>query len=142
MNDVATSALHPQAQPQTTLQEIVVDEVFPHAPELICKTPDDGRAYQPLADATDRIPSRHREPLHLPDDGRRRLGRHDRLRGTESGPNESLLYRWRGGDKANAGYGSPLDTVVSWTLTKVDNGPRCACIRALSYRPTTRRSSR
>ncbi|MDB5949533.1 MAG: transcriptional regulator [Massilia sp.] len=38
---------------------------------------------------------------------------------------------WRGGDASNVGYGSPLDTVVSWTLTKVDNGTRLRlCIRA------------
>jgi uncharacterized protein YndB with AHSA1/START domain len=37
-------------------------------------------------------------------------------------PNQRLRYSWRGGAKQNSGYGSPLDTVVTWTLTPKGNG--------------------
>lgn len=32
------------------------------------------------------------------------------------------VWRARGGSASNAGYGSPLDSVVTWTLTPVDGG--------------------
>jgi uncharacterized protein YndB with AHSA1/START domain len=38
-------------------------------------------------------------------------------------PNERLSYTWRGGsDDVPSGYGSPLDTVVTWTLTPTSSG--------------------
>jgi len=40
----------------------------------------------------------------------------------EAIPNERLVYGWKGGHPENAGYGAPLDTVVTWSLTKVENG--------------------
>ena len=39
-------------------------------------------------------------------------------------PNERLVYAWKGGDERNVGYGSRLDTVVTWTLSRVENGTR------------------
>ena len=33
-------------------------------------------------------------------------------------------YTWRGGHDGNAQYGSRLDTIVTWTLAKVDGGTR------------------
>ena len=38
--------------------------------------------------------------------------------------NERLSYSWRGGHDNNAQYGSRLDTVITWTLAKVDGGTR------------------
>ena len=32
-------------------------------------------------------------------------------------PNGRLVYAWKGGHEDNIGYGAPLDTVVTWTLT-------------------------
>ena len=39
-------------------------------------------------------------------------------------PNERLAYSWWGGHATNEGYGAPLDTVVTWTLTPTPNGTR------------------
>ncbi|WP_341703463.1 SRPBCC domain-containing protein [Ferrovibrio sp.] len=39
-------------------------------------------------------------------------------------PNERLSYAWRGGDDGNAGYGSKLDTVVTFTLQPAGSGTR------------------
>jgi uncharacterized protein YndB with AHSA1/START domain len=44
--------------------------------------------------------------------------------------NERLAFSWRGGDEANTGYGSKLDTVVAWTLTKVANGTRVRLVHS------------
>ena len=39
--------------------------------------------------------------------------------------NKSLAYSWKGGHESNAQeYGSLLDTIVTWTLVKVDGGTR------------------
>ncbi len=35
-------------------------------------------------------------------------------------PNERLVYSWKGGHEGNVGYGAPLDTVVTFTLAKVE----------------------
>jgi uncharacterized protein YndB with AHSA1/START domain len=45
-------------------------------------------------------------------------------------PNERLVYAWKGGHDANAGYGSRLETVVKWTLTKVDIGTRLRLVHS------------
>jgi uncharacterized protein YndB with AHSA1/START domain len=39
-------------------------------------------------------------------------------------PEERLVYTWAGGDDSNEGYGSRLDTRVTFTLTKVPGGTR------------------
>jgi uncharacterized protein YndB with AHSA1/START domain len=41
-------------------------------------------------------------------------------------PNERLVYAWKGGHEGNVGYGSRLETVVTWVLSRVENG---TCLR-------------
>jgi uncharacterized protein YndB with AHSA1/START domain len=43
---------------------------------------------------------------------------------------ERLSYTWRGGHDGNAQYGSRLDTVVTWTLAKVDGGTRVRLVHS------------
>lgn len=45
-------------------------------------------------------------------------------------PEERLSYAWRGGDAGNVGYGSLLDTIVTFTLTRVAGGTRLRVIHA------------
>ena len=45
-------------------------------------------------------------------------------------PNERLVYTWSGGHDANTGYGSRLETVAKWTLTKVDGGTRLRLVHS------------
>ncbi|WP_027548707.1 SRPBCC domain-containing protein [Bradyrhizobium sp. WSM2254] len=44
--------------------------------------------------------------------------------------NRRLVYAWKGGDERNTGYGAPLDTVVTWSLTPVEAGTRIQLIHA------------
>ncbi|MEH2512459.1 uncharacterized protein YndB with AHSA1/START domain [Nitrobacteraceae bacterium AZCC 1564] len=37
-------------------------------------------------------------------------------------PPRLLRYSWKGGSDANPKYGSKLDTIVTWTLTRADDG--------------------
>lgn len=45
-------------------------------------------------------------------------------------PNERLSYAWKGGHEGNAGYGSPLDTVVTFVLSEVEAGTRLRLIHS------------
>ena len=115
---------------KTEMQQIELDELFPHAPETIWKTLTTGEligrwlmaptGFEPVkgkrftfqtkpAGAWDGVI--HCEVL-------------------EAIPNERLAYAWRSGDEGNVGYGSPLDTVVTWTLTQVDGGTRLRLVHS------------
>ena len=116
--------------------EIVVDEVLPHAPEVVWKT-------LTTAELIGRW-------LMMPTGFEPTKGKHFTYQTTPAGewdgvihcqvlevtPNERLVYAWRGGHDANAGYGSPLDTVVTWTLTKVDGGARVRLVHSGFRTPT------
>jgi uncharacterized protein YndB with AHSA1/START domain len=111
-------------------QDIVVDEVFPHSPEIIWKTLTTGDLigrWMMTPDGFEAVEGKrftfHTTPAGAWD-------------GTiacqvlEVKPNERLAYRWQGGDAGNVGYGSLLDTVVTWTLTPVPNGTRLRLVHA------------
>lgn len=115
---------------KATTQQIVVDEVFPHAPELIWKTLTTGEligrwlmaptGFAPVVGTRFTFQTKaagawdgviHCEVL-------------------EAIPNQRLVYAWRGGDEGNVGYGSRLDTVVTWTLSPVEGGTRLRLVHA------------
>lgn len=121
MNDVSSTS---------GTQDIVVDEVFPHAPETIWKTLTTGELIarwlmQPTGF----------EPVN---------GKHFTFQTKAGGawdgvihcqvleviPNERLVYAWKGGHEANIGYGAPLSTVVTWTLAKDANGTRLRLVHS------------
>jgi uncharacterized protein YndB with AHSA1/START domain len=105
-------------------QEIVVDEVLPHAAETIWKALTTGE----LMSRWMMTPTGF-EPIK----GNRftfqttPAGAWDgviRCQVLEVIPNERFVYAWKGGDEGNVGYGSRLDTVVTWVLSRVENGTR------------------
>lgn len=111
-------------------QEIVVDEIFPHAPEMIWKTLTTGELMSRWIMAPTGF-----EPLK---------GKRFTFQTTSAGawdgvihcevldvvPNERLAYAWKGGDEGNVGYGSRLDTVVTWTLARVAGGTRLRLVHS------------
>ena len=44
--------------------------------------------------------------------------------------NERFVYAWKGGHESNDGYGSPLDTMVAFTLTRVPEGTRLTLVHS------------
>jgi uncharacterized protein YndB with AHSA1/START domain len=98
-------------------QDIVVDEVFPLEPETIWKTLTTGE----LIGRRMMAPTRF-EPVE---------GKHFTFQTTLAGasdgvihcrvlevmPNERFVYAWKGGHEGNVGYGSRLDTVITWILS-------------------------
>lgn len=106
-------------------QAIVVDEVFPHAPETIWKTLTTGEL---MARWLGMAPTGF-EPVK----GKRFTyqttpgGAWDGIihcEVLEATPNERLVYTWKSGHAENVGYGAPLDTVVALTLSRAENGTR------------------
>jgi uncharacterized protein YndB with AHSA1/START domain len=111
-------------------QEIVVDEVFPHAPETIWKTLTSGELMSRWIMAPIGF-----EPVE---------GKHFTFQTKPAGAwdgticcevlevkrNERLAYAWKGGHEGNVGYGSQLDTVVTWTLSRVENGTRLRLVHS------------
>ena len=111
-------------------QDIVVDEVFPHAPETIWKTFTTGE----LIGRWMMVPTGF-EPVK---------GRHFTFQTRSAGawdgiihcqvlevmPNKRLVYAWKGGHEGNVGYGSRLDTVVTWILSRVENGTRLRLVHS------------
>jgi uncharacterized protein YndB with AHSA1/START domain len=112
------------------VRDIVVDEVFPHASETLWKVLTSGALMARwLMEPTGFEPVK---------------GKHFTFQTTPAGewdgvihcevlevtPNERLAYIWKGGHAGNAGYGSKLDTVVTWSLTKVDQGTRLRLVHS------------
>ena len=111
-------------------QDIVVDEVFPHTAEKLWK-----------ALTTVELMGRWMmEPTGFePVVGNRftfkttAAGEWDgliRCQVQEVVPHERLVYAWTGGHEANVGYGSLLNTVVTWTLSKVAGGTRLRVVHS------------
>ena len=121
MNDIAF-------QPVT--QDIVVDEVFAHAPETIWKTLTTGDLIgRWLMEPTgfEPVQGTHFTFQTTP------AGAWDgliRCQVLEVVPNERFAFSWKGGDEANIGYGSRLDTVVTWTLSPVEGGTRLRLVHS------------
>lgn len=120
-----------EAALQTATHNIVVDEVFPHAPETIWK-----------ALTTDTLMARW---LKMPMAGFAPVkGTRFTYQTTPAGkwdgtiqcevldvvPNERLAYSWRSGHSGNVGYGAELDTVVTFTLSRAANGTRLRFVHA------------
>jgi uncharacterized protein YndB with AHSA1/START domain len=119
-----------EAAVQSDTQEIVVDEVFPHAPETIWKTLTNGELMGRWMMAPTGF-----EPVEG-----RRFTFQTRAAGGWDGTihcqvlevvrNERLAYAWKGGHEGNAGYGSPLDTVVTWLLSRLEHGTRLRLVHS------------
>jgi uncharacterized protein YndB with AHSA1/START domain len=111
-------------------RQIVVDEILPHAPETIWKTLTTGE----LIGRWLMTPSGF-EPVKG-----KRFTFQTKPAGAWDGtihcqvleviPYKRLAYAWQGGDESNVGYGSPLNTVVTWTLTKVEGGTRLQLVHS------------
>jgi uncharacterized protein YndB with AHSA1/START domain len=115
---------------KSNTQDIVVDEVFPHAPEAIWKTLTTGELIGRWLMAPAGF-----EPVK---------GKHFTFQTTPAGawdgvihcqvlevmPNKRLVYAWKGGHEENVGYGSPLDTVVTWILSRSENGTRLRLVHS------------
>lgn len=112
-------------------QDIVVDEVFPHAPETIWKALTTGaliaRWLMMVPIGFEPVPGKRFTFQTTP------AGAWDgtiHCKVLEATPNERFAFAWKGGHEANVGYGSPLDTVVTFTLSRFENGTRLRVVHS------------
>jgi uncharacterized protein YndB with AHSA1/START domain len=121
-----------QAAMKTATQEIVVENVFRHAPETIWKTLTTGEligrwlmmeptGFEPVKGVRFTFQTM-------------RAGMWDGVMHCEVlevTRNKRLAYSWQGGHESNTQeYGSLLDTVVTWTLVKVSGGSRVRLVHS------------
>lgn len=115
---------------QDNIRDIVIDEVLPHAPATVWKAltsaqliarwlmqPTGFEAVEGNAFTFQTTPGGNWDGVI-----------HCRV--LEVVPNRRLVYAWKGGHKDNVGYGAPLDTVVTWSLTAVEAGTRVSLVHA------------
>jgi len=112
-------------------QEIVVDEVFPHAPETIWKTLTSGELMARWLGmpSTGFKPSKGTKFTYKTTPG----GAWDGIiqcEVLEAIPNERLVYTWKSGHAENVGYGAPLDTIVTFTLSRAETGTRLRLVHS------------
>jgi len=113
-----------------TQHAIVVDEVFPHAPEAIWRVLTTGAligrwlmeptGFEPVKGK----PFTYKTKPAGPWDGT------IHCQVLEAIPNERLVYSWKGGHEGNVGYGAPLDTIVTFTLSRVPGGTRLSLVHS------------
>ena len=117
-----------ELQPAT--QAIVVDEVFPHAPETLWRTLTTGELMARwLMKPTGFAPVEGTRFTYQTTPA----GEWDgtiRCQVLEVVPNTRFSYSWSGGHEDNKGYGSRLDTVVTWFLSKVETGTRLRLVHS------------
>ena len=118
-------------------RDIVVDEVLPHSPETVWK-----------ALTTSELIGRWL--MMTPDGFKAEVGTRFTYQTTPAGewdgtihcevlevvPGERLAYSWKGGHEGNAGYGSPLDTVVTFILSEAAGGTRLRTVHSGFVLPT------
>ncbi|MGZ9100019.1 MAG: SRPBCC family protein [Brevundimonas sp.] len=111
-------------------QEIVVDEVFPHTPQQLWQTlTTPALMGRWLMTPTGFEPVRgNRFTYQTTPAGEWDGVIHCEV--LEAKPHERLAWSWIGGHEANTGYGSRLDTVVTWTLTPVEGGVRVRLVHS------------
>jgi len=115
---------------QAAAREIVVDEVFPHAPETIWKALTSGELIgRWLMEPTGFEPVEGTDFTFQTTPAGAWDGR-IRCRVLEVIPNERFAYAWTSGDEANVGYGARLDTIVTFTLAKVAEGTRVRLVHS------------
>lgn len=111
-------------------EAIVVDEVFPHKPETIWKALTSGALMSRWL-----MEPKGFEPV---------VGNRFTFQTTPAGawdgtihcevleviPNERLSYGWKGGHESNEGYGSKLETVVTFNLACAEGGTRLRLVHS------------
>ena len=126
MSDAALKS----AAPHGATQDIVVDEVFHHRPEIIWKALTTGDLIARwMMQPTGFEPVKGKQFTFKTTPG----GAWDGIihcEVLEAIPNQRLVYAWKGGHPDNVGYGAPLSTVVTFTLTKVETGTRIRLVHS------------
>ena len=112
------------------VRDIVVEETFTHAPETVWKALTTGDVIARwLMEPKGFEPVKGKEFTFQTTPA----GAWDgviRCQVLEVIPNERIAYSWKGGHPGNVGYGSQLDTVATWTLSRTEGGMRLRLVHS------------
>jgi uncharacterized protein YndB with AHSA1/START domain len=121
--------MNPNSPPGAST-EIVVEDTFPHAPEVLWRALTDGAlmarwmmtptGFEPVVG--------NRFTFQTTPGGEWDGVIHCEV--LEIAEHRRLAYAWRGGHRSNVGYGAPLDTVVTWTLAPEGGGTRLRMVHS------------
>ena len=124
------------SQTLTGIREIIVDEVFPHAPETVWKTLTSsalmGRWIGMTPTPFEPVPGARFSYQTTP------AGEWDgtiECQVLEAVPNRRFAYSWKSGHAGNSGYGAPLDTIATFTLEEVEGGTRLLLVHSGFFLP-------
>ena len=113
------------------VHQIVVDEVFPHTLDVVWKTlttPDLMGRWLKMQPTGFKPVVGTRFTYQTTPAGKWDGVIHCEV--LEAKPNERLAYAWTGGHEANVGYGSRLETVVTFVLSAVEGGTRVRMVHS------------
>jgi uncharacterized protein YndB with AHSA1/START domain len=111
-------------------REIVVDEVFPHAPETIWKALTNGELIGRWLMAPTGFEAVEGNSFTFQTTPGGAWDGVIRCRVLEVIPNERFAFAWTGGHESNVGYGSRLDTIVTFTLAREAQGTRLRLVHS------------
>jgi uncharacterized protein YndB with AHSA1/START domain len=110
-------------------RDIVVEDLLPHAPYVVWKTPTTGELIGRWLMPNNFEPMVGRQFTFQAQP----MGNWDGVvhcEVLEITPCEKLVYSWKGGSDDNATYGSRLDSIVTWTITAVEGGTRLRLVHS------------
>jgi len=117
-----------ELQPAT--QAIVVDEVFQHAPEVLWRMLTQGEFIARWMMAPSGFAAVEGTRFTFKTAPAGAWDGTIQCQVLEVVPHERFVYSWIGGDEGNDGYGSKLETVVTFCLSKVDTGTRLRLVHS------------
>lgn len=120
---------------RTDLQTIVVSEVFPHSPKTLWKVLSDGVLMAQWLMAPTGFAAVVGTAFTFQTTPGNNWDGTIHCKVLEVVANERLAFAWAGGHEANTGYGSKLDTIVTFTLTPVEGGTRILLVHSGFVRP-------
>ncbi|MBR0973563.1 MULTISPECIES: SRPBCC family protein [Bradyrhizobium] len=124
------SAAELKAETQENFRDIVIDEVFPHATETIWKALTSAQLVARWLMPPSGFEAVEGNTFTFKTNPAGAWDGTIHCRVLEVVPNRRLAYAWKGGDAGNTGYGSALDTVVTWSLTPVEAGTRVSVVHS------------
>ena len=117
-------------------RDIVIDEVFPHPPEAIWKALTSAQLIARWLMPPTGFEAVEGNTFTFKTNPAGAWDGTIHCRVLEVVPNQLFAYAWKGGDASNTGYGSALDTVVTWSLTPVEAGTRVRVVHSGFVTPT------
>lgn len=125
---MSAAASNVRAQDQT--KDIVIDEVFPHATATIWKALTSAQLIARWLMPPTGFEAVEGNTFTFKTNPAGAWDGTIHCRVLEVVPNQRFVYAWKGGDESNIGYGSALDTIVTWSLTPVEAGTRVRVVHS------------